>query len=212
MKIRIDLKIMIFLGLFFITKQIKIYLIIMGFALLHELAHIMVALILKYKLYEFEIMPIGFCAGLKPKIEDYNKKIKKSNMVEVKNIFIAIAGPLTNIIMAVIFINIGQNILAYSNLVVFFLNVVPVYPLDGGRILRSLLRIIIGKKKGDCFVNVVGNIVVIILTICGSILVLFLNNVAIVLILAFLWDLIIKENKRFELKKRVNETLMEYEK
>ena len=40
MRIRIDLKIIIFAIIFFLTKQLKIYAIIMFFCFLHELGHI----------------------------------------------------------------------------------------------------------------------------------------------------------------------------
>ena len=47
MRVRIDLKIFIFLALFYFTNQIKIYLIIMFFSIIHELGHIIMGLILK---------------------------------------------------------------------------------------------------------------------------------------------------------------------
>ena len=50
MKIRIDLKIFIFLAIFYFTNQIKIYMIIMFFSFLHELGHIIAGIILKMKL------------------------------------------------------------------------------------------------------------------------------------------------------------------
>ena len=50
MKFRIDLKILFFLVLFLITGQIKLYFIVMIFALLHELAHLITGLILGFKL------------------------------------------------------------------------------------------------------------------------------------------------------------------
>ena len=72
MKFRIDLKILFFLVLFLITGQIKLYFIVMIFALLHELAHLITGLILGFKLQEIELIPFGFWIRLKPKIKDYN--------------------------------------------------------------------------------------------------------------------------------------------
>ena len=89
MKVRIDLKILFFLVLFKIKKQIELYTTILGFAFLHEIAHILIGILLKFKPREIEIMPFGFWATLEPKIYDYKRKVLRSNIVEVKYIFIA---------------------------------------------------------------------------------------------------------------------------
>ena len=205
MKFRIDLKIIFFLILFCITKQLKIYLIIMGFALLHEFAHLLIGIILKFKPKEMELMPFGFYITLDPKIEDYKVHIQKSNIIEVKRIFVAIAGPLLNLIFLIFFAYTDlefKQTLMYSNLVIFTLNLIPIYPLDGGRILQSIFRLSLGIKRADKVVNVITNIFMIFLTICGSIAILYFKNIAIVLILVYLWDLVVRENKRFELKEK----------
>lgn len=60
MRLRIDLKIIIFLLLFYLTKQIEIYSIIMCFCIIHELGHIFMGIILGLKPEKIEIMPIRF--------------------------------------------------------------------------------------------------------------------------------------------------------
>ena len=45
MRFRIDLKIFIFLIIFYFTKQIEIYAMIMLFALIHELGHLLACLL-----------------------------------------------------------------------------------------------------------------------------------------------------------------------
>lgn len=221
MKFRIDLKTLIFLGLFFLTGQLKLYLIVMAFALVHELAHLIVGIVLGFKPVEFELMPFGFWISLNPKIEDYNVHILKSNLVELKYIFVAMAGPLLNLLFVIIFGNINftsgqfsnyndaflplRQILIYSNLLLFLLNLVPIYPLDGGRILQSILRISIGKKDADDSMNIIANSAMILLTIVGSIAILYLKNIAVMLILAYIWMLGIRENKRYKLRKKILE-------
>ena len=59
MSFRIDLKIFGFLILFFFTRQIEIYLVIMIFAVIHEFSHLIAGLILKMKVKRVSIMPIG---------------------------------------------------------------------------------------------------------------------------------------------------------
>ena len=202
MKIRIDLKVLFFLLIFYITKQLKIYLLIMGFAFLHELAHIIIGIILKIRFSEIELITFGFWASLEPNIIDYRKTFLKSNMVEVKYIFVALAGPILNFILAIIFLSVNRNELAYSNLALFLLNVIPIYPLDGGRICKSIFKILLGRKKAEKVCNVLTNTSIITLTICGIIGMIYLNNIAIIVILLFLWDLSLRENKRFKLKEK----------
>jgi len=199
MKFRIDLKILFFLVLFYFTGQLKIYLIIMFFALLHELAHLIVGKILKFRITEIEIMPFGLWSSIEPNIDEYKNK----NLLEMKKIFISFAGPLLNLIFIKIFLEIKNDELLYANLLLIGLNFIPIYPLDGGRILKCIFRILMEKKKADKIINVIANVFIIILTICGSIFILYYKNIAILLIIAYLWKLVILENKRFELKEKI---------
>ena len=59
MKFRIDLKIFIFLIIFYFTKQIEIYSILMLFALVHELGHLLAGLLVGMKPEKLELMPFG---------------------------------------------------------------------------------------------------------------------------------------------------------
>lgn len=121
--------------------------------ILHELSHSLVAKKYRINTIDIIISPIGGLARL-TKIPEEPKK----------ELFIAIAGPLVNLIIAILigaylhFI-IGTNIipddlrnlelLGYSidfmkfvvlmNFMLFIFNLVPAFPMDGGRVLRALL-------------------------------------------------------------------------
>ena len=84
MRLRIDLKIVIFLLLFYLTKQIEIYSMIMFFCIIHELGHILMGCILGLKPEKIEIMPFGLSVAFKLNTRDYNKKIKNANLLELK--------------------------------------------------------------------------------------------------------------------------------
>ena len=77
MKVKIDLKILIFFVLFFLTKQIEIYLTMLAFCATHEFGHIMAGIILNFRTEKLEILPYGLSISFKINPSDINKKIKK---------------------------------------------------------------------------------------------------------------------------------------
>lgn len=60
MQIKINLKVFLFLLIFLITRQIKIYALLMCLALIHELGHVMAGIILGFKPESISIIPTGF--------------------------------------------------------------------------------------------------------------------------------------------------------
>ena len=77
MNIKVNLNIFFFLVLFFITNQIELYALIMLFALIHEIGHLLCGVLLGFEVENFRIMPLGFSIEFKIDINDYNKKILK---------------------------------------------------------------------------------------------------------------------------------------
>lgn len=212
MRIRINLKIFLFVLIFVLTKQIKIYGILMLFAFIHELGHMIVGILLGFKPEKLEIMPYGVSVGFNVKCEDYNKKIKKGNMLTIKKLIIALAGPLTNFIITIIFLMVNINFLGierelviYSNILIGIFNLIPIYPLDGGRAIKNILHITVGLQNSYEYTNQISKITICLLTGICSIAILYIKNVAILLILAYLWYLVIVENKKYNRKKEIYE-------
>ena len=214
MRFRIDLKIFIFFILFYFTKQIEVYAMIMIFAIIHELGHLLAGLLMGMKPEKIEIMPFGVSISFKIKVKEYNKRVKKGNLLEIKKIIVALAGPITNFIIILITYNLNMDLLKsiliiYTNFLIMIFNLVPIYPLDGGRILKGILYIFLGKRKSEKYVNTISKITVIIITTVSSILILYTHNISIFFIDMYLWYLVIKEDLRHRKREEIYKKILE---
>ena len=208
MRFRIDLKIFLFIILFCISKQIEIYIIMIIFAFLHEIGHLISGIILGLKPEKIEIVPVGLTVSFRVDIEGINKKKKNGNMFIIKEIIVAIAGPIVNLLIFIItslnaektYLN---NLIMYSNLLIFIFNLIPIYPLDGGRILKGILHILFGKKVANKICYDVSIIISIIFTAVCSIAILYYKNIAILLINIYLWIIVLREIKVYTNIKKI---------
>lgn len=210
MSVKVNLKIFLFIAIFYITKQIEIYAILMFFAVLHELGHLLCGLFLGLKPKSFKIMPLGFSVEFQTFPEDYNQKVNQANRLAIKKMWIALAGPIMNLLLIGMTFLLQNNLtlnlyeeIIYSNLLIAVFNLFPIYPLDGGRVLHSLVHVRKGKKVAMEWTNQISNISMIVLTAIASIAIYYYKNIAILFIIAYLWGLMIVENKRYQMKKRI---------
>lgn len=127
-----------FVMAFFFVAMGMAYELACSFAavLLHECAHAKVAKKLGYELNTVRLMPYGaaLCGqtDISPKHE----------------VIIALAGPLFNAVIAVLFVALWWLVPSWyvftstfclSNLYIGLFNLIPVYPMDGGRVVLGLL-------------------------------------------------------------------------
>ena len=110
----------------------------------------------------------------------------------------AITGPIISLILVMIFTYIEipyitKQEAVYSNILIIIFNLLPLYPLDGGRILKGILYIQLGREKSEYLIRSVTKITIIILTIISSIAVYYFKNIAIFLVCIFLWSVILQE-------------------
>ena len=194
LRVRIDLKILIFLLIFYFTNQLSIYLTIMLFSILHEIGHIAIGIILKMKPEKLEIMSFGISVTF-----DTNNNSENKNL-NIKETLVELAGPITSLILAMLAVKvdfkyISKNDAIYSNLLILFFNLLPIYPLDGGRILKGILKTRLDSLRTNYLINKISYITMIILTVISSITVYYYQNIAIFFICIFLWIVTLREKK-----------------
>jgi len=139
---------------------------------LHEFAHAYVASKLGYKLNNINIMPHGVSIG--------GANVYFSHRDEI---YIAMAGPILNIILCVISVALWwvlpttyaiTEYFVWANIGIAAVNLLPIFPLDGGRIMLGILSMKYRRKTAQKVVQIVG-----IIMSC-SILILFVVSTFIV--------------------------------
>jgi Zn-dependent protease/CBS domain-containing protein len=136
--------------------------------LLHEYGHSLVAQRLGIEIGEITLLPIGGLARL--------KSLPEKPWDEVK---IAIAGPLVNVVLAPFFFAVALLLggslttppdilggvqsaaqvfvyLGFINVALVVFNLIPAFPMDGGRVLRGLLATRLGPVRATDISSAVG--------------------------------------------------------
>jgi Zn-dependent protease/CBS domain-containing protein len=138
--------------------------------LLHEFGHSLVAQRLGLEIHSVTLLPIGGVSNLESLPEKPSDEVK-----------ITLAGPLVNVVLAPIFFGVGLLLgaeprmptalfmgigsvgqflfyLGYLNVVLAVFNLLPAFPLDGGRILRGLLATRLGALRATEIASRVGQL------------------------------------------------------
>lgn len=207
MQIKIDLKIFILGLILLLVNDIKIYIILMIFAMAHEIAHLITGIILGLKPKSISILPYGFKILFDVKVKDLNTKIGKGTILSIKKIIIALAGPMVNIIFIIIFwifkykiFGITYDYIVYANMLIAIFNLLPIYPLDGGRVIKEIIHIKYGTSKSYSMIIKINEIAISILSIITSILVLYYKNWLLIIVLLYLWYIAYESIKIFRIK------------
>lgn len=156
----------------FLSGGIKWLALMIGvffFVTLHEICHSLVAKHYGIKVREITLLPIGGVASM-------------SSMPEkpIQEFFISIVGPLFNVAVVVVLYYpmkslLGREVLFYRpystatwpltiaylywiNLILAVFNLIPAFPMDGGRVLRSLLAQRIGYQRATKFAVTLGHL------------------------------------------------------
>ena len=212
MHIKIDLKIFAFIFIFLLTSKIEIYAMIMLYAFIHELGHLICGIVLGFKPQSIMIMPYGFKLEFKVNYDDYNKKFLNANLLTIKKILIHIAGPLVNILIVImcIILKIRNENIMYANILIAIFNLIPIFPLDGGKILQELLHIFCGLRKSIKYIQLISIINLAIVTAIASVLIIIYKNITIPIVVFYLWYEVIKSNRFFEMREKIYLNIEKY--
>ena len=102
---------------------------------------------------------------------------------------------------------IQKEFLIYSNILIGIFNLIPIYPLDGGRILKNILHIATGLENTYSYTNFISKLSIVILTMFASIIIFYVQNISILFIIGYLWYLVITENKLYNQRIRIYEII-----
>lgn len=138
--IKINILVYIFALIAIFTASFIPFFIITTLIFIHELGHFLMAKILHVRLDKIYIYPLG---GI-------SKFYLPLNYSIVKELLILIAGPIFQCLAKILLKNIiPQEIsqITYYHYGILIFNLLPIYPLDGGKLLQNILSLFFPYKK-----------------------------------------------------------------
>ena len=140
--------------LMIVFGKFQVFLFSLVCVVLHEMGHSLVGRHLGYKLNIITLLPYGAMLSGNNMPFNYDDEIK-----------IAIAGPIVNVFLIVVSValwwvfpvlyNFSYDFV-WTNIYTLCFNILPVYPLDGGRIMLATLSKKMSRKKANKITKIFG--------------------------------------------------------
>ena len=142
--------------------------------ILHELGHSVVALRFGVEVHSITLLPIGGVAGMKSMPEEPRKEL-----------LIAIAGPLVNVLILAVLIPLKGfpswidmpmvptsmpemvDTMIRANMILVVFNMIPAFPMDGGRVLRAVLAMMFSYTTATAWAAGAGRLVAVLFVVIG---------------------------------------------
>lgn len=190
-------------------------LVLFVIVVMHEYGHALTAKYYNIKTKDIILSPIGGLA-----------RMKSFPSSPKKELFIAVAGPLVNLIIAIIIClilllqkhplipeahpyelftspNGFLQMLLWMNIVLFVFNLIPAFPMDGGRILRALLSFKLNRNLSTKIASYIGQIFAIAFVIFG----IFTNHFVLIFIGGFIFLQALQERRQVALQDKLSSGL-----
>lgn len=183
----------IFMGIAFLTGTFVQFFILFSIVIFHEFGHYIMAKIFKWRVQRIMFWVFG---GVMETEEHANKPVKE-------DVLVTLAGPFQHLIIyGLLYLCAAGNYLpeiyieeiAMYNTTILLFNLLPVWPLDGGKLLYCLFTMIFPYQKGYYAVILWSMFTCICLL--GIQFVFFSFNLSFFLLMAFLFMENLKEWKR----------------
>ncbi len=192
-----------------------LFIILFVCVILHEFGHALTGKYFKVGTRDIIISPIGGVARL--------EKLPKAPREEL---LIAIAGPLVNVVIASLcFIGLFSSLgitaididpetarvdtaakffktIFYINVVLFLFNLIPAFPMDGGRILRALLSFKLSRTRSTMIASTIGKIFALFFIGYG----LYIGHYVLAFIGGFIFYMATTENKQVRMEESLSNT------
>ena len=143
--------------LMLVFGKFQIFLCSLICVILHEMGHSLVGRHLGYKLNIITLLPYGAM------LSGNNMPFNQDDEVKI-----AIAGPIVNVLLIIISLALWWIFpvvynftyeFVLANLYTLSFNILPVYPLDGGRIFLALLSKKLPRKQATKFTKIIGFVI-----------------------------------------------------
>ena len=170
--------------IFILLGYFKLYISFFTILVIHELGHIIFSLIFKWKIKQIIFLPVGLLL----KFEDnLNKPLFEEFIISIMGIVFQL--------VFITFFNNKQLIIS-SNIILIF-NIIPIYPLDGSKILNILLNKITNFKTSYFLTLLISLITIIIILSISLINLSLLLIICMLPLLKNIIDLFCEKNKVF---------------